>query len=133
MGTARHIGRVGAVAVALGIGSSQRRDTRMTVSTAPSRDSVTSVEPVPTVRGGEAVADSTALIMGGTTVPTLTTPTSRASGTSSSRRLIRARRSTTVAVTTPKEFWPITGLGPRRLASRSVPRDSGGLVARVAG
>src|SRR6476661_1048148 len=74
MGNAKHIGRVGAQAVALGVGNVRRAATRMTLSigvaavvvmatAVPAPDSTVS----PTVR---LSADSTALMLGGTSIPT---------------------------------------------------------------
>ena len=74
MGNARHIGRVGALAVALGVGRFRRTATRMTVSIGAAVVVVMATAvPVPVSTVSPAVklsADSTALIMAGTTAPT---------------------------------------------------------------
>src|SRR5262245_59294518 len=113
MGTAKHIGRVGALAIALGIGDIRRNATRMTVSAATALLVVTA----PAVFGPQASvspavqlsADSTALLVCGGGCPTwhdadvqvimkqFITPTHA------------GQAITPVAVTTPSEAWPITG------------------------
>ena len=73
--------------------------------------------------------DTTALILGGTTCPTPDDILSTPSRTSSSHRLIRASIEY-VAVTTPQELWPVTGvfrllglaLGPPELAGLAAQR-----------
>lgn len=100
MGNAKHVGRVGALAIALGVG----------VATIVVPESGVS-EPQST--GSSAVkltADATALIVGGTTVPTW----HDANVTVIMNQFITpthpAQSITPVAVTTPQEYWPITGL-----------------------
>jgi hypothetical protein len=114
MGNAKHIGRVGALAVALGVGNVRRAATRMTVSIGVAAVVVmATVAPIPDSTVSPAVklsADSTALLVCGTTCPTwdaagvelvmnqFITPTHPG-------QII-----TPVAVTTPEEAWPITGI-----------------------
>ncbi len=99
MGNAKHIGRVGALAVALGVGNVRRAATRMTVSIGVAALVVTATAvPAPDSTVSPAVrlsADSTALIMGRTSIPTPDDYYVESSRTSSSRRLIRARTSNT--------------------------------------
>jgi hypothetical protein len=114
MGIAKHIGRVGALAAALGVGNIRRTATRMTVSIGVAAVVVAAtVVPAPVSTVSPAVklsADSTALILCGTTCPTpdkywvesvmnqFITPTHP------------GQTITPVAVTTPEEYWPLTGL-----------------------
>jgi hypothetical protein len=74
MGNAKHIGRVGAVAVALGVGNVRRTATRMTVSIGVAVLVVmTPVTPVSTASASSSdlpPLDKTALIMGTSGVPT---------------------------------------------------------------
>jgi hypothetical protein len=114
MGSAKHVGRVGALAVALGVGNVRRAATRMTVSIGAAALVVMATvvsAPVSTVSPAvRLAADSTALIMCGTTCPTpdeywvesvmdqFITPTHS------------GQTITPVAVTTPEEYWPVTGL-----------------------
>ncbi|MDT5243087.1 MAG: hypothetical protein QOD36_463, partial [Mycobacterium sp.] len=113
MGIAKHIGRVGALAAALGVGNIRRTATRMTVSIGVAAVVMAAVAPIPDSTVSPAVklsADSTALILCGTTCPTpdkywvesvmnqFITPTHP------------GQTITPVAVTTPEEAWPITGI-----------------------
>jgi PE-PPE domain len=114
MNTAKHVGRIGALAVALGIGNVRRAATRMTVSVGVAvlvvmvtvvLALVSTVSPV--VR---LTADSTALILGGTSVPT---PDDYYIETVKSHFIAPThpgQEITYVAVTTPEEGWPVTGL-----------------------
>ena len=73
MGNAKHIGRIGALAVAPGIRNVRRTATRMTVSIGVAVLVVmATVVPAPSASpcGSPLSADSTALILGGTSVPT---------------------------------------------------------------
>ena len=114
MGNARHISRVGALAVALGVGNVRRTATRMTVSIGVAALVVTATAvPAPVSTVSPAVklsADSTALLVCGVTCPTwhdadvevimnqFITPTHP-------RQTI-----TPVAVTALGEVWPLTGI-----------------------
>jgi hypothetical protein len=114
MSNARYIGRVGALAVALGVGNFRAVATRVTVSIGVAAAVVAAtVVPVPVSTVSPAVklsADSTALLVCGTTCPTwdaagvelvmnqFITPTHP------------GQTITPVAVTTPEEAWPITGI-----------------------
>lgn len=110
MGTAKHIGRVGALAVALGGAA-----TRMTVSIGAAALVVTTaVVPVadstvsPTVK---LSADSTALILGGTTVPTPDDAYVEVVKNHFIEPTHPGQDIDYVAVTTPEETWPATGIG----------------------
>ena len=93
MGTTKHIGRVGALAVALGVG-------------------MTAAVPIPTAGSASDVPlrDKTALIMGGTTVPT---PDDAYIEVVKSQYVAPTHPGQHInyfAVTTPEELWPFTGL-----------------------
>jgi PE-PPE domain len=114
MSNAKHIGRVGALAVVLGIGNVRRAATRMTVSIGAAALVVTATAvpaPVSTVSPAvKLTADSTALIMGGTTVPT---PDEFWIESVMNQFIAPTHPGQTiepVAVTTPEETWPITGI-----------------------
>ena len=114
MDAAKHIGRVGALAVALAVGNVRRAATRMTVSFGVAALVVmVTVMPVPVSTVSPAVklsADSTALIMGGTTIPT---PDDAYIDTVRSHLIAPTHPGQNiqfVAVTTPQEFGPITGV-----------------------
>jgi hypothetical protein len=114
MGTAKYIGRVGALAVALGVGNVRRAASRMTVSIGVAALVVAAtVVPAPVSTVSPAVklsADTTALLVCGGACPTwhdsdveiimnqFITPTHP------------GQTITPVAVTTPGEDWPITGI-----------------------
>jgi hypothetical protein len=118
MGTAKHIGRIGALAVAaLGIGNVRRTAKRLTVSIATAVLVVTATAllgPPPTVSPAVKLsADSTVLLVCADSCPAwhesdveiimnqFITPTHPSQP---------GDTVTPVAVTTPSEFWPITGL-----------------------
>lgn len=113
MDTTSHFGRVGALAVALGIGNVRRAAVRMTVSIGVAAVVVTTTAvsvPVSTVSAVELSADSTALIVCGTTCPT---PDAHFVETVMNQYVNPTHPGqtiTSVAVTTPEEYWPITGL-----------------------
>jgi hypothetical protein len=114
MGNAKHIGRVGALAVALGVGNVRRAATRMTVSIGVAAVLVmATVVAAPDSTVSPAVklsADSTALIVCGTTCPT---PDEYVVGSVMNQFITPTHPGQTitpVAVTTPEEYWPITGL-----------------------
>lgn len=114
MSNAKHIGRVGALAVALGVRNVRRVATRMTVPIGVAALVVAAtVVPAPGSTGSPAVklsSDTTALLVCGDSCPTwhesdveiimnqFITPTHL------------GQTITPVAVTTPSEAWPITGL-----------------------
>ncbi len=114
MSHARYIGRVGALAVALGVGNFRHAATRMTVSIGIAVVVVAAtVVPAPVSTVSPAVklsADSTALIMCATTCPTAdayvvdTVMNQFITPTHSGQTI------TPVAVTTPEELWPSTGI-----------------------
>jgi PE-PPE domain len=113
MGNAKHIGRVGALAVALGVGNVRRTATRMTVSIGAAALVVTATvvsAPVSTVSPAVRLsADSTALIMGGTSAPT---PDDAYIETVRNQFIAPTHPGQIdyVAVTTPEELWPLTGV-----------------------
>jgi hypothetical protein len=113
-GNARYIGRVGALAVALGIGNVRRAGTRMTVSIGAAVLVVMApVVPAPVSTVPPAVklsADSTALIMGGTTIPTWNGADVEVIMNQFIAPTHPGQTIEPVAVTTPEEGWPITGL-----------------------
>jgi hypothetical protein len=126
VGGAMYVGRVGALAVALGVGNVRRAATRMTVSIGVAAVVVMAtvvsapVSPVsPAVR---LSADSTALIMGGTTIPT---PDDFYVETVKNQFIEPTHPGQDidyVAVTTPLQWWPLTGL-LRLLASALGPPE----------
>ena len=133
MGTAKHIGRIGALAVALGIGNvSAHRHARDGVDRRrrPGGDGHGCAGAgLDGVAGGETVGRLDRLDPGrDQPARRPTTPTSRPSRTSSSRRPIRADINY-VAVTTPEEFWPITGLLRLIGVALGGPAHLAGLVA----
>jgi hypothetical protein len=113
MGNAKHIGRVGALAVALGVGNFRRAATRMAVSIGVAAVVMTATAvsaPDSTVSPAVKLsADSTALLVCGVTCPTwhdadvevimnqFITPT-------------HGQTITPVAVTARGEAWPLTGI-----------------------
>jgi hypothetical protein len=113
MGTAKYIGRVGALAVALGVGNLRRTATRMSVSIGVAALVVAAtVVPAPVSTVSPAVklsADSTALIMCGTTCPT---PDASLVESVKNQFIAPTHPGEIdyVAVTTPEEFWPISGV-----------------------
>jgi hypothetical protein len=114
MGTAKHIGRVGALAVALGVGNVRAVATRLTVSIGVAAVVVAATvvpAPVPTVSPAVKLsADSTALIMCGTTCPTPDEFWVEMVKNQYIAPTHPGQDIEYVAVTTPEEFWPITGL-----------------------
>jgi hypothetical protein len=111
MSNAKHIGRVGALAVALGIGNVRRAATRMTVSIGVAAVVVTAtVVPVPVSPAVRLSADSTALIVCGTTCPTPDDYSIEVVKNQYIAPTYPGQDIDYVAVTTPQEFWPITGL-----------------------
>ena len=115
MGTANYIGRVGAWTVALGIRNVRHTATRVTVSIGVAILVVTATvvsTPIPTVSPGVKLsADSTALILGGSSVPT---PDDYYIETVKSHLLAPTHPGQNinyVAVTAPMEVWPLTGIG----------------------
>jgi len=111
MGTAKHIGRIGALAVALGVGNVRRAATRMTVSIGAAVVVVAAtVVAAPVSPAVRLSADSTALIVCGTTCPT---PDDYIIETVKNQYIAPTypgQDINYVAVTTPQELWPVTGL-----------------------
>ena len=102
MGNARHIGRVGAMAVALGVG--------FAVAATPAVGYAEPTDSVTCQSADAAEPDTTALILGGTTVPT---PDAAYVDTVRDHFIAPTHpgRINYCAVTAPMEFWPITGAG----------------------
>jgi hypothetical protein len=119
MGTAKHIGRVGALAVALGVGNFRAVATRVAVSIGVAAVVVAAtVVPAPVSTVSPAVklsADSTALIMGASTIPTPDEFWVESVKNQFIAPTHPGQAIDYVAVTTPEEVWP-TGL-PRLLFS----------------
>jgi hypothetical protein len=110
MGNARHIGRVGALASALGVGNFRRAATRMTVSIGVAAVVVMATAvPAPDSTVSPAVrlsADSTALIMGGTSIPTWNDADLEVIMGQFIAPTHPGQTIEPVAVTTPEELWP---------------------------
>jgi hypothetical protein len=112
MGTANYIGRVGALTFALGAGNVRGTATRMTVSVGVAVLVVmATVVPVASASSSDLpLPDRTALILGGTTVPT---PDDAYIEVVKSHYIAPTHPGQDinyVAVTTPEELWPLTGL-----------------------
>ena len=111
MGTAKHIGRIGALAVALGVGNVRRAATRMTVSIGAAVLVVTAtVVPVSTASASSPPCTQTdatcALIMGTSGVPT----PDDFYVESVKNQFIAPTHPGQIgydAVTTPEELWPV--------------------------
>jgi hypothetical protein len=114
MTNAKYIGRVGALAVALGVGNVRRAATRMTVSIGVAALVVTATAvpaPVSTVSSAVKLsADSTALLVCGDACPTWHEPDVEIIMNQFITPTHPGQTITPVAVTTPSEAWPITGL-----------------------
>ena len=114
MGNARHIGRVGALAVALGVGNVRRAATRMTVSIGAAAVVVMATAvPAPVSPVSPAVklsVDSTALIVCGATCPTPDEFWVESVKNQFIAPTHPGQDIDYVAVTTPGEAWPLTGL-----------------------
>jgi hypothetical protein len=114
MGNAKHIGRVGALAVALGVGNVRRAATRMTVSIGVAALVVAAtVVPVPVSTVSPAVklsADTTALFVCGGACPTFHDADVEVIMNQFITPTHPGQTITPVAVTTPGEAWPLTGI-----------------------
>ena len=112
MSNARYVGRVGALAMALGVGNVRRAATRVAVSigaaalvmaTAAPPASAASSDPPPP-------PDRTALVLGGTTIPT---PNPYYIKVIENQYVAPTHEGEVIEylpVTTPQELWPITGV-----------------------
>jgi hypothetical protein len=113
MGTAKDIGRIGALAIALGTGNVRRNATRLTVSVGAVALVVSATvmaAPASTESPGvKLAADSTALILCGTTCPTADDFLVESAMNQFIKPTHPNQTITPVAVTTPEEAWPITG------------------------
>jgi hypothetical protein len=122
MGNAKHIGRIGALAAALGIGNVRRSATRISVTIGAAVLVVMAAAvPAPDLTVSPAVrlsADSTALIMGGTTIPTPDDYLVELVKNQYIAPTHPGQDINYVAVTAPMEWGPLTGLG--RLVSRAL-------------
>jgi hypothetical protein len=114
MGNAKHIGRVGALAVALGVGNVRRAATRMTVSIGVAALVVAATAvPVPVSTVSPAVklsADTTALFVCGGACPTFHDADVEVIMNQFITPTHPGQTITPVAVTTPGEAWPLTGI-----------------------
>ena len=112
MSNAKHIGRVGALAVALGIGNVRRTATRVAVSIGVAALVVTAAAgPVSTESPVvELSADSTALLLCGTACPTWNDAHVEDIKNQFIAPTHPGQDIDYVAVTAPMELWPITGL-----------------------
>lgn len=131
MGNATHIGRVGALAAALGIGNVRRSATRMTVSIGAAAVVVMgTVVPVTTASASSPPCTKTdatcALVLGGTSI---STPDGYYIETVKNQFIAPTHPGQDieyVAVTTPQELWPVTG-AIRLLELALAPPELGGL------
>jgi hypothetical protein len=114
MSTAKHIGRVGALAVALGVGNFRAVATRVSVSIGVAAVVVMATAvPVPDSTVSPVVklsVDSTALLVCGTTCPTWDAAGVEVIMNQFITPTHPGQTITPVAVTTPEEAWPITGI-----------------------
>jgi hypothetical protein len=123
MGTAKHIGRVGALAAALEVADVLRTATRMTVSTGVVAVVVmatavpvpaSTVSPAVWLSASSACTGTTemrcALLMGGTSGPTLNDADVEGVMNQFIAPTHPDQTIKPIKVTTPEEFWPITGL-----------------------
>ena len=126
MGNAKHVGRVGALAVALGIGNLRPIATRVTVSIGTALVVMATVVPVSSASDESPPPDTTALIVCGTTCPT---PDAYFIDTVKKQFIAPTHPGQDinyVAVTTPQELWPVTG-ALRLLELALAPPELGGL------
>ncbi len=117
MDNAKHIGRVGALAVALGVGNVRRTATRMTVSIGAAALVVmatvvpaSTVSPAVRLSATQSKPDSTALLLCGTTCPTPDDYWVESVKNQFIAPTHPGQDIDYVAVTTPEEFWPLTGI-----------------------
>ncbi len=112
MSTAKHIGRVGALAVALGIGTVRRNATRATVSIGVAALVViAAAAPVSTESPAVTLsADSTALLLCGTACPTWNDAHVEDIKNQFVAPTHPGQDIDYIAVTAPMELWPLTGL-----------------------
>src|SRR5262245_6050582 len=114
MGNAEYLGRDGALASAPGVGNFRHTATRLTVSIGVAAlVAMATVVPAPAPTpspGVRLTADSTALIMGATSVPTPNDYYIDAVRNNYIAPTHPGQNIDYVAVTTPEEYWPITGL-----------------------
>ncbi|MEO3760681.1 PE-PPE domain-containing protein [Mycobacterium sp. B14F4] len=126
MSSAKYIGRIGSSALALGIGVFRPIGTRMTVSIGAALVVTAMVVPASVSTESPAVklsADATALIVCGTTCPTPDDSLIESVKNQFVAPTHPGQNIEYVPVTTPQEFWPVTGvfrllglaLGPQSL------------------
>jgi hypothetical protein len=110
--TAKHIGRVGALAVALGIGTARRNATRVTVSIGVAALVVTAAAASVSTESPavKLSADSTALLLCGTACPTWNDAHVEDIKNQFIAPTHPGQDIDYVAVTAPMEAWPLTGL-----------------------
>jgi hypothetical protein len=135
MGAAKYIGRVGALAVALGVRNGRRTAVRIAVSMGAAALVVTAtVVPVSTASSSEVPPpDKTALIMCGTTCPTGDDFWVESIMNQYIEPTQPGQEIEPVAVTAPMEFWPITGLFRLLLFAVGPPGTMGAWWPGVAG
>ncbi|MGE5697993.1 MAG: PE-PPE domain-containing protein [Candidatus Sericytochromatia bacterium] len=124
MGTAKYIGRIGGSAVAPSMGSFRRAATRMTVPIGVAALVVMApVTPVASASSSDVPPpDKTALIMGGTTIPTWNDADVEVIMNQFIAPTHPGQTIEPVAVMTPLQWWPLTGL-LRLLASALGPPE----------
>jgi hypothetical protein len=108
MGNATHIGRVGALAVALGVGNFRAVAARVTVSIGVA--AVVLATAVSASASEIPPPDKTALLVCGTTCPTFDPASVELIMNQFITPTHPGQTITPVAVTTPEEYWPVTGL-----------------------
>ena len=130
-GGAKHVGRIGALAVALGVGMARRNATRVTVSIGVAA-LVAAAAAVPVSTDSPAVnlsADSTALLLCGISCPTWNDAHVEEIKNQFVAPTHPGQDIDYVAVTTPSEVWPLTGafraLGLLGLGEPGCARPSG--------
>jgi hypothetical protein len=112
MGNAKHIGRVGALAAVLGVGNVRRTATRMSVSIGVAVLVMATVVPVSTASASDEPPppDTTALFVCGGACPTFHDADVEVIMNQFITPTHPDQTITPVAVTTPGEAWPLTGI-----------------------
>lgn len=111
MSTANHIGRIGALAIALGIGNFRSTATRVAVSIGAAALVATgAAAPLPVSPAVKLSADSTALLVCGGACPKFDDASVDIVMNQFITPTHPGETITPVAVTTPSEYWPLTGV-----------------------
>lgn len=112
MRTADHIGRIGALAAALGIGNVRRNATRATAAIAAALvvTAAVTAAPAPASSSDVPVPDKTALLMGGTSIPTWHDTDVEVIMSQFIAPTHPDQTIEPVALTTPSEGWPTSGI-----------------------